>query len=101
MSEVDLYVKVAGPDYGMASECRIKDAAGKYPSDFSKYKGKVYFHPGRGHLYAVVGTVFQAQQDRWMIAYQRVFNGEMRTGPVFCHTPEDFEAEGRFLEVKK
>lgn len=101
MAEVELNINVAGPDYGLQSEYRIKDAAGKYPSDFTKYEGKVYFHSGRGHLYAVVGNVFHAEQNRWMIAYQRVSKGGMRIGPVFCHFPEDFEREGRFLEVKR
>ena len=101
MAEVELNIDVAGPDYGFSSEYRIKDAAGFFPSNFTKYENKVFFHPKTGSLYAVVGTIFQSETDRWMIAYQRVSKGGLRTGPVFCHLPEDFEREGRFMEVKK
>lgn len=101
MAEVELSIDVSARDYNGDSGVAIKDSSGKWPSSLTKYDGKTYFHAGSGHLYRIVGLVFQSEQDRWMLAYQRVSSGGLRTGPVFCHLPEDFEREGRFLEVKK
>lgn len=74
-----------------------RDKSGKYPDDMNKYVGKTYFHPKTGHLYQVVGIVFQSEDEAWMLAYRRVND----VGPVCTHRPEDFFREGRFLEVKK
>lgn len=101
MATVELGIDVASCDYNGDGGFAIKDAAGKWPSSFTKHQDKVYFHAGTGHLYKIVGIVFQSEQDRWMMAYQRVTSGGLLKGPVFCHLPEDFEREGRFQEVKK
>lgn len=86
---------------GSDPESSWKDKAGFYPSALSKYVDKTYFHPSKGHLYKVVGITYQSEDDRWMLAYQRISSGGLRTGPLFNHKPEDFTREGRFLEVKK
>jgi hypothetical protein len=36
-----------------------------------------------------------------MLTYQRVSRGGLCSGPLFCHRPEDFEREGRFMQVKR
>lgn len=77
------------------------DSADNWPSKLDKHVGKTYFHPGRGHLYEVVGIVHQAEDDRWELAYRRVSRGGLLSGQLFCHRPEDFLREGRFMEVKK
>lgn len=77
------------------------DSGGRYPSGLEKYVGKTYFHPKTGHLYMVVGTVFQSEDNRWEVAYMRISGGGLLRGPLFCHRPEDFDREGRFMEVKK
>lgn len=101
MAEVELWIDVSGGEYSLDSEYKIQDSSGRWPSYFTKFEHRVFFHPKTGHLYAVVGVIFQSELDRWMIAYQRVTRGGLKTGPVFCHLPEDFEREGRFMEVKK
>lgn len=78
-----------------------EDSSGRWPSSLDKYIGKTYFHPGRGHLYEVVGIVHQAEEDLWVLAYRRRTNGGLLVGPLHTHRPEDFLREGRFLEVKK
>lgn len=77
------------------------DSENKWPTGLSGYVGKTYFHPGRGHLYEVVGIVYQSGDDRWELAYRRKTQGGLLVGPLFCHRPEDFLREGRFMEVKK
>lgn len=86
---------------GFPCEQNWSDSQQKWPSGLEKFHGKDYFHPGKGHLYVVVGTVYQSEDDRWMLAYRRKTTGGLLVGPVFMHRPEDFEREGRFLEVKK
>ena len=83
------------------SENKWADKDGKWPSSLEKFVGKTYFHPGRGHLYEVVGIVHQAEDDRWEVAYRRVSRGGMLSGPLHTHRPEDFLHQGRFMEVKK
>lgn len=78
------------------------DKQGAYPIKLdTKFVDKTFFHPGTGHLYVVVGLVFQSEDERWELAYRRKKASGMMTGPIFTHRPEDFEREGRFLEVKK
>lgn len=77
------------------------DSQNIWPSKLGKLVGEVFYHPKTGHLYTVIGMVFQSELNRWMVAYRRVTKGGMQTGPLFCHMPEDFEREGRFLPVKK
>lgn len=77
------------------------DSTEKWPSSLDKFVGKTFFHPGRGHLYVVVGIVYQSEDDRWMLAYRWKTQGGLLVGPLCTHRPEDFLREGRFLEVKK
>lgn len=77
------------------------DSAGNWPSGLDKHVGKTFFHPGRGHLYEIVGIVHQAEDDRWELAYRRKTQGGLLVGPLHTHRPEDFFREGRFMEVKK
>lgn len=72
------------------------DSAGRWAEPLRGRIGRRYFHPGTGSLYRVVGYVFDSQRERWMIMYQRESGGG-----VWAHLPEDFDREGRFLEVKK
>lgn len=78
------------------------DKSGTWPSKLdTAFVGKTYFHPGTGHLYDVLGIVFQSEDERWMLAYRRRKSSGVHIGPLFLHRPEDFSREGRFLEVKK
>lgn len=77
------------------------DSSGVWPTNLKKYLGKMYFHRGRGHLYMVLGTTYQSEDNRWMLAYQRITVHGEKTGPLFCHRPEDFNIKGRFMEVNK
>ena len=93
--------ELAWDNDGFPSSQNWSDSQQKWPSDLEKFHDKVYFHPGKGHLYVVVGTVYQSEDDRWMIAYRRKSSGGMLVGPLCTHRPEGFEREGRFLGVKK
>lgn len=83
------------------SQSKWADSTEKWPSSLDKFVGKMFFHPGSGHLYEVVGIVYQSEDDRWELAYRRKSSGGLMTGPLCCHRPEDFLREGRFMEVKK
>ena len=61
---------------------------------------KTYFHPKSGHLYTVIGIVFDSERGRWMVRYKQLDAHGNTFGVEFGHLPEDFEREGRFLEVK-
>lgn len=68
-------------------------------------QGKVYMHPGTGHLYRVQGYGWDAERNRWVIRY--VATGFGKRDPDggnnidYFHLPEDFFRPGRFLEVKQ
>ena len=83
------------PGAGLESR-DFKDAEGKWPGPLRERIGRRYFHPGSGALYRVVGYAFDSQRERWMSLYQRESGGG-----VWAHLPEDFDREGRFLELKK
>lgn len=85
----------------IGGESLWQDKDGEWVSTVSKYVGKTYFHAGKGHLYRVVGVVFQAEDNRWEVLYRRVTHGGLLSGPLFSHRPEDFGRHGRFQEVKK
>ena len=85
----------------IGGEQAFSDKNGIWPSKLGGMVDKTFFHPGRGHLYRVIGLVFQAEDDRWELLYRKVSHGGVLTGPVFSHRPEDFGREGRFLEVKR
>lgn len=105
--EVNLEWETDGIGISTDEVVNIRDSDGRYPSKFEKYVGKFYFHPKTGHLYQVVGIVFQSQADKWQLAYMRVTTGGLKTGPVFTHYFDDFfqttEVGGteRFMEVKR
>ena len=61
---------------------------------------KTYFHSKSGHLYTVTGVIFDAERGRWMLRYKQVNTEGETFGVEFSHLPEDFNREGRFLEVK-
>lgn len=88
-------------EYTDSQEHCWADSQRIWPSKLNAKIGKVYFHSGKGHLYEIIGISYQAEDDRWMLAYRQVTKGGLKTGPVFCHRPEDFEREGRFMEVMK
>lgn len=72
------------------------DSRGVWPDKLRPRIGRRYFHPKSGGLYRVVGYSFDSERERWVLMYQRETGGV-----VFSHLPEDFDREGRFLEVKK
>lgn len=76
-----------------------QDSAGKWPNELEKFEGNRYFHPGKGHVYKVIGVIYQSEMDRWMITYQLLNEDGDRQGRIFAHLPEDFFREGRFLKV--
>lgn len=71
-------------------------------------QGKTYAHMKTGGVYRISGYLWDSGRDRWLLRYVRIWQGigkklpEEDDGitPVYCHLPEDFLKEGRFLELK-
>jgi len=78
------------------------DVKGVKPSQhLLQMVGKRYFHPKTGHIYIVKGFSFDSERGLWMINYRNEYEDGDNTDFDFCHLPEDFQREGRFLEVKR
>lgn len=80
-----------------------KDSAGKEAPKSLAHK--TYFHPKTTRLYQTSGVIFDAERERWMIAYKPVDRSEHGDDITYVHLPEDFtriEANGlpRFIEVQ-
>lgn len=84
-------------DEGSGLEERdFPDSKRVWPGKIRARIGRLHYHPTTGGLYRIVGFTFDSQRERWLILYRSESGGT-----VFSHLPEDFDREGRFLEVKK
>lgn len=62
--------------------------------------GRTFLHVSSRVLYVTTGISRDAERDRWMVKYREYdLNSNSLVGVEFAHLPEDFEKEGRFVEV--
>lgn len=76
----------------------IKPKRGKEIDD--RIVGRTFLHASSRVLYVTIGITRDAERDRWMVRYREYdLNSNSLVGVEFTHLPEDFEKEGRFVEV--
>ena len=80
-------------------ETWMADTAGQKGTQIVDMIGHRYFHPKTGGLYKVVGIGYDSERERWIVRYVPEHPDEL--GFEFTHLPEDFNREGRFLQVRK
>lgn len=76
----------------------VKPARGKEIDE--RLVGRTFMHVSSRSLYVVTGIVRDAERDRWAVKYREYdLNANALVGVEFTHLPEDFEKDGRFMEV--
>lgn len=71
-------------------------------------QGKTYAHIKTGGVYRISGYIWDSGRNRWLVRYVRIWQSmskklpeeDGKASPAYCHLPEDFLLEGRFLELK-